>query len=210
MSTLVGSVEELTEVGEEFGREFDDDGAEIFSLENPRDLVEEDWARGEASDILDLAGDDYEVTGDGTVVACNIKVELALSQPQMTEYWYLRRLSERRPESAAVLGLEISAGGSQPSQKPTAAVELFSLGCEHGLCNCDGSVGNSEDVMKGDDSHSDSVCGISSRSKGGAPKGSVRYMGPVFIKRRRRHHTFELNMGNSRHRNIYHIITYLD
>ena len=26
--------------------------------------------------------------------------------------------------------------------------------------------------MKGDDSHSDSVCGISSRSKGGAPKGS--------------------------------------
>ena len=117
MSTLVGSVEELTEVGEEFGREFDDDGAEIFSLENPRDLVEEDWARGEASDILDLAGDDNEVTGDGTVVVCNIKVELALSQPQMTEDCYLRRLSERKPESATVLGLEISAG--EPSHSKT-------------------------------------------------------------------------------------------
>ena len=32
-----------------------------------------------------------------------------------------------------------------------------------------------------------------------------RYMGPVFIKNRRRHHTFELDMGNSRHHNIYHI-----
>ena len=32
-----------------------------------------------------------------------------------------------------------------------------------------------------------------------------RYMGPVFIKRRRRHHTFELDMGNSRHHNIYHV-----
>jgi hypothetical protein len=50
-SPPVGSVEELTEVGEEFGREFDDDGGEIFSLENPRDLVEEDWARIEASSV---------------------------------------------------------------------------------------------------------------------------------------------------------------
>jgi hypothetical protein len=122
VSTLVGSVEELTEVGEEFGREFDDDGAEIFSLENPRDLVEEDWARGEASDILDpAAGDDNDVTGDGTVVVCNIKVELALSQPQMTEDWYLRRLSERRPESAAVLGLEISAGGEPTLSKTNSS-----------------------------------------------------------------------------------------
>jgi hypothetical protein len=143
---------------------------EIFSLENPRDLVEEDWARFEASDILDLAGEDNEVTSDGTVVVCNIKVELALSQPQMTEDCYLRRLSERKPESATVLGLEISAGGRQPTQKPTAAVELFSLGCEHGLCNGDGSVVRSDDIMKGDVNHSDSVCGISTRSKGGAPK----------------------------------------
>jgi hypothetical protein len=90
---------------------------EIFSLENPRDLVEEDWARFEASDILDLAGEDNEVTGDGTVVVCNIKVELALSQPQMTEDCYLRRLSERKPESAAVLGLEVSA--REPSHSKT-------------------------------------------------------------------------------------------
>ena len=37
------------------------------------------------------------------------------------------------------------------------------------------------------------------------PKLRPRYMGPVRIKRRRRHWTFEVDIGNTRHHNVYHV-----
>ena len=85
------------------------------------DFYIEDWIRHDAADLLRIGGVSNEVTGDGSVVVCNVRTELAINQRQMCADFYLMSACARRPEVAAICGLQASLGGVHSRGRATAA-----------------------------------------------------------------------------------------
>ena len=159
---------------DDFGREFDDDGTELFCLETQRTLVEPDWIRYDAYDLLQLEGDYKSVTGDGLTVVNDPQVELAVLQPQITRDYLLTVACMHRPEIEHLIGLKFSRGGDQPNIKSSAAFAMIGYSSDlPGLTTDVGAIYH--DYFR--NKESTTIAGTQSRSqksKKGASKGTKK------------------------------------
>ena len=80
--------------------------------------------RHDAVDLLGIEGDFNEVTGDGSQIVCNVHAELAIAQRRIESDFHLVSACARRPDVAAICGLQLSHGGKHGSTPGTAAYAI--------------------------------------------------------------------------------------